>query len=156
MNFKKSAILFIGGLLSACSQPEIYSEFRAFPNAEWDKREAIRFEVPIHNLSVPYHVTIQLRHNDFYPFRNIWLFVEYQTPSGSTRTDTLSTDLADAYGKWYGSGISLYSCPLPYQLHVQYPDTGTYTYTIRQGMRSDVLKGISDIGLRVSQAGNIP
>ncbi|MDR2806481.1 MAG: gliding motility lipoprotein GldH [Dysgonamonadaceae bacterium] len=151
MNIKKLALLFIGGLLSTCSQPEIFSDFRSFPNAEWDKKEAIRFEVPVRDTTVPYHVMIQLRNNDHYPFRNIWLFIEYQTPSGSTRIDTLCTDLADAYGKWYGSGISLYSYSFPYQLNVQYPDTGIYTYTLRQGMRADVLKGVADVGLRVSK-----
>ena len=138
-------------LLTACAKDEIFSEFRSFPNAEWDKQQAIRFEAPVHDVSVPYHVNIELRHNNHYPFRNIWLFVEYQTPSGSMRMDTLDTYLADVYGKWYGRGISLYSCSFGYQENVQYPDTGTYVYTIRQGMRADVLKGISDIGLRITK-----
>ena len=138
-------------LLIACKKDEIFSEFRSFPNAEWDKQQALRFEVPVHDISVPYNVNIELRHNNRYPFCNIWLFVEYQTPSGSTRADTLHTYLADAYGKWYGKGISLYTCSFPYQEHVQYPDTGTYVYTIRQGMRADVLQGVSDIGLCISK-----
>ncbi|MDR1526115.1 MAG: gliding motility lipoprotein GldH [Dysgonamonadaceae bacterium] len=143
--------LFICLLLPACSQPEVFSEFRSFSDARWDKREAIRFETSIRDISVPYRVMIELRNNDYYPFRNLWLFIEYQTPGGSVRTDTLCTDLADAYGKWYGTGISLYSYSFPYQINVQYPDTGTYSYTIRQGMRADVLKGITDIGLRISK-----
>jgi gliding motility-associated lipoprotein GldH len=152
MKTRKFATVFILGiLLSACSQPEIFSEFRPLPNAEWDKRQAVLFEVPIRDASVPYQIRIQLRNNDQYPFRNIWLFVEYKTPDGKTRTDTLHTDLADAYGKWYGSGLSLHTYSFPYQLHVQYPDTGTYTYLFLQGMRADRLKGITDIGLEVSK-----
>jgi gliding motility-associated lipoprotein GldH len=139
-------------LLTACSKEEIFSEFRSFPNAEWDKQEAIRFDVPVHDVSTSYNVLLELRNNNNYPFRNIWLFIDYKTPSGSMRSDTLTTDLADIYGKWYGTGMSLYSCSFPYQLHVQYPDTGIYVYTIRQGMRESVLKGISDIGLRVVAA----
>ncbi|MDR2683160.1 MAG: gliding motility lipoprotein GldH [Dysgonamonadaceae bacterium] len=141
--------LLMGLLLPACSQTEVFSKFQSLPETRWDKQEAIRFEAPIRDISVPYRVMIELRNNDHYPYRNIWLFVDYQTPGGSVRTDTLCTDLADAYGKWYGKGISLYSYSFPYQLHVQYPDTGTYTYTIRQGMRADVLNGIADVGLRI-------
>ena len=138
-------------LLTACTKHEIFSEFRSFPKAEWNKQQAVGFEVPVHDISVPYNVSIELRHNNQYPFSNIWLFIEYQTPSGSTRADTLGTYLADAYGKWQGKGISLYSCSFPYQQNVQYPDTGTYIYTIRHGMRADVLSGISDIGICVTK-----
>ena len=138
-------------LLTTCAQDEIFSEFHSFPRAEWDKLQAVRFETPVHDISVPYHVNIELRHNNQYPFRNIWLFVEYQTPSGSIRVDTLDTYLADTYGKWYGKGISLYACSFRYQEYVQYPDTGTYVYTIRHGMRTDVLTGVSDIGLCISK-----
>ncbi|MDR0541074.1 MAG: gliding motility lipoprotein GldH [Dysgonamonadaceae bacterium] len=148
---RKSALLCVFGLLSACSQPEVFSEFHSFPYSEWDKKEAIRFEVPVYDISASYDVIIALRNNNAYPFRNIWLFIEYKTPGGSMRADTLCTDLADVYGKWYGKGISLYACSFPYQLNVQYPDTGIYTYTIRQGMRADVLEGVSDIGLQISK-----
>jgi gliding motility-associated lipoprotein GldH len=137
-------------LLVACTQGETFSEYRSFPNAEWDKQEAIRFEVPIHDSSTAYHVFLELRNNNNYPFRNLWLFVDYKTPGGDMRSDTIYAELADVYGKWYGTGISLYAYSFPYQLNVQYPDTGVYVYTIRQGMREHLLKGISDIGLRVS------
>jgi len=138
-------------LLTACTQDELFSEFHSFSRAEWDKRESVCFEVPVYDISVPYNVIIELRHNNGYPFRNIWLFVEHQTPSGNMRTDTVDIYLADTYGKWHGKGIGLHSYSFPYQANVQYPDTGTHVYTMRQGMRSDVLKGISDIGLRVSK-----
>jgi gliding motility-associated lipoprotein GldH len=136
-------------LLSACEKGDIYLQFHSFAGAEWNKEEAATFEVPIHDNTTPYHVTIHLRNNNRYPYRNLWLFVDYQTPNGQRRTDTLSVDLADAYGKWYGTGISLYNHSLPYQTGVQYADTGTHTYTLRHGMRADVLRGIADIGVRV-------
>ncbi|GHT41905.1 gliding motility lipoprotein GldH [Bacteroidia bacterium] len=152
MKMNNKFILVILGLLflfSACSEEETFSEFHSFRNAEWDKQEAIRFEVPIHDISTSYNVLLELRNNNSYPFRNIWLFIDYKTPSGSMRSDTLCTDLADVYGKWYGTGMSLYAYSFPYQVNVQYPDTGIYVYAIRQGMRENVLKGISDIGLTV-------
>ena len=148
---KKYILLSLLLLLTACVQDELFSEFHSFPNAEWNKQQAIRFEAPVYDISVPYTVAIELRHNNQYPFRNVWLFVEYQTPSGSTRADTLGAYLADAYGKWYGKGLSLYSHSFYYQQNVQYPDTGIYTYTIRHGMRADVLAGVSDIGVCISK-----
>ena len=68
-----------------------------------------------------------------------------------SRADTISADLADVYGKWYGKGMSLYNLSIPYETSVLFPDTGIYVYSIRQGMRENPLKGITDIGLKVSK-----
>jgi gliding motility-associated lipoprotein GldH len=147
--------LVFGILLSVfvinCSNQELFSEFHSFPKSEWDKSEMVRFEVDVTDDSPRYDVSLEIRNNNNYPFRNLWLFIDFQTPTGSLRSDTLQVELADMYGKWYGKGISLYAYSFPYELNVQYPDTGKYVYTIRHGIRENPLKGISDIGLRVSR-----
>jgi gliding motility-associated lipoprotein GldH len=135
----------------SCTQKEVFYEFRSFPQAEWDQQEAVRFEVPINDCSIRYDISLEIRNNDNYSFRNIWLFVDYQNHRGQIRSDTVHVELADDYGKWYGKGISLYDYSFPYEFDVQYPDTGLCVYTIRQGMRENPLKGISDIGLKISK-----
>ncbi|MCC8146359.1 MAG: gliding motility lipoprotein GldH [Bacteroidales bacterium] len=151
--FRRTILLFLV-ILASCSEKEIFSEYRSISQAEWDKNDILEFEVYIKDTEALYDVFLELRNNNDYSFRNIWLFIDYQTPSGEIRSDTLNADLADIYGKWYGKGISLYTYTFPYGLNVQYKDTGNYTYTIRQGMRENPLKGISDVGLRVSKQGN--
>ncbi|MCL1937569.1 MAG: gliding motility lipoprotein GldH [Candidatus Azobacteroides sp.] len=154
-NTRKVSIGIFAGicffLLSACRQNEMYFEFRSLANAEWDKREVLRFEVPVNETASTYDVLLEVRNNNDYPFRNLWLFVDYQTPDGKVRSDTIDVELADAYGKWYGKGIHLYTYTFPYEWNVQYPDTGIYIYAVRHGMRVNPLKGISDIGLRISK-----
>ncbi|KAA6302490.1 MAG: Gliding motility lipoprotein GldH [Candidatus Ordinivivax streblomastigis] len=140
------AILFS---LSACSSNEIFSEFYSFPDAQWDAKDTVRFEVPVSDLFNAYAIYLTVRNNNQYPFRNLWLFAELQKPDGTLRLDTFSVKLADVYGKWYGNGVSLYSLSILYEKPVQYPDTGVYVYRFRQGMRARVLEGVSDLGLRV-------
>ena len=135
----------------SCSHKEIFFEYHSFKSAEWNRNDTIVFHVKIKEISHPYDVSVELRNNDNYPFSNIWLFVDYKMPGGKSRTDTIGTDLADIYGKWYGTGLSLYNLSIPYETTILFPDTGTYIYSIRQGMRIDPLKGISDIGLKVSK-----
>ena len=127
----------------------MFSEFHSFYNSEWKQQEFVRFEVPVQDIHTPFEVFLEIRNNNDYPFQNIWLFIDYRNPKGEIRSDTLQAELADVYGKWYGKGISLYTYSFPYDLNTQYRDTGTYVYTIRQGMRENSLKGISDIGLRI-------
>lgn len=140
-------LLFL--VITSCSNREVFSEFRSFPQGKWDQQEALRFEVPVKDVSAHYDIFFEIRNNNEYPFRNIWLFVNYQTPRKELRSDTLQVELADAYGKWYGKGLSLFTYSFPYELNVQYSDTGIYTYTVFQGMRENPLKGISDVGLKI-------
>ena len=143
-------ISIIVGIIS-CSHREIFFQYHSFTNAEWDSDNPAVFNVKIEDNSQPYDVSIELRNNDNYPFGNIWLFIDYQAPDGKSRTDTIGFDLADAQGKWLGKGLSLYNLSMPYKTSVLYPDTGTYIYSIFQGMQEKPLKGISDIGLKVSK-----
>jgi gliding motility-associated lipoprotein GldH len=135
----------------ACSHEEIFFEFHSIKNAHWDREDAAVFEVNIENTANRYDISLEVRSDDDYSFRNIWLFVDLKTPGGSVRTDTINADLADIYGKWYGKGLSLHTLSIPYETQFGFPSSGTYTYTVRQGMRENPLKGISDIGLKISK-----
>jgi len=143
-------ITVLFGIIS-CSHNEFFFKYRSFSNAEWNREDPAVFHVNVEDITQPYNVSIELRNNNTYPFSNIWLFVDYRMPDGASRLDTVSVELADVYGKWYGRGMSLYNLSIPYETHVLYPDTGTYIYSIRQGMRENQLKGISDIGLKISK-----
>ena len=151
-NFFK-LVIFIPAILwiVSCSHREIFFEYHSFANAEWNRYDPVVFNVKIEDNSQPYDISLSLRNNDAYPFSNIWLFIDYKTPDGNSRTDTIGAELADVYGKWYGKGLSLYSLSIPYETSILLPDTGVYVYSIRQGMRENPLKGISDIGLKVSK-----
>ena len=135
----------------SCTHNEVFFEYHSFTNAEWNRDNPAVFHVNITDNSQPYDVSIELRNDNSYPFSNIWLFVDYKMPDGSVRADTIGVELADAYGKWYGKGMSLYNLSINYEKTVLFPDTGIYIYSITQGMRENILNGISDIGLKVSK-----
>ena len=143
-------ILIIWGTVS-CSHKEVFFKYRSFASAGWNREDTAVFNVKIEDNSQPYRVTIELRNDNNYPFSNIWLFVDYKTPDGNSRLDTVGYDLADVYGKWKGRGLGLFNLSIPYEDTILFPDTGTYIYSISQGMRDNPLKGISDIGLKVSK-----
>jgi gliding motility-associated lipoprotein GldH len=133
----------------ACSTNEVYYDYRSFRNSTWTEDSICMFKVPLADTLSLYDVYVELRNNDDYPYRNLWLFITLETPDGKARQDTLNCEMADEFGKWHGKGLSLYTLSLPYDISVQFPDSGTYTYSIRHGMREKNLKGISDVGLRI-------
>ena len=143
-------ILILGGIIS-CTHKEIFFTYHSFASSEWSRDNPAVFNVKIDDNFQAYNLSVEIRNSDDYPFSNIWLFIDCNAPDGKQRTDTIGADLADIYGKWYGKGLSLYNLSIPYETSFLFPDTGTYIYSIRQGMREDPLRGISDIGLKVSK-----
>jgi gliding motility-associated lipoprotein GldH len=135
--------------LSACSHNELFFEFHSIEKADWQRENPATFSVDVKDSLAVYEIWVEVRNNDDYPYRNIWLFIDYQTPEGRLRSDTISADLADVYGKWYGKGLSLHTLSIPYEESLRFSSCGVHNWTIRQGMRENPLKGISDIGLKV-------
>lgn len=142
--------LFIALFACSCSNKETYSEFYSFKEAAWTQEECASFEVEISDTLALYSVFLDIRNNNDYPFRNIWLFVDTPTQEG-TQTDTIQVELADIYGKWHGNGLSKFTYSTVYKKDYKFPSSGTYSYSIRHGMRENPLRGISDIGLRIEK-----
>jgi len=133
----------------SCNSRELYHEFISFTSSGWKVDQSSRFVFTVTDTLSACNTFIEVRNSNDYIYRNLWLFVDFQTPDGFIRTDTLNCLLADEYGKWLGKGFSLFTNQFPYQLQYQFPHTGNYSWTIRHGIRENELKGISDIGVRV-------
>ncbi len=137
-------------IFSACINNNSDTKFYSFKNSEWYKDSVCRFEIMITDTLTPHKICLEIRNNNKYPYQNIWLFSDIETPAGKVRQDTLNCELADEFGKWYGQGISVYELEINYEQAFIFPQSGIYTFSIRQGMRDDVLKGITEIGIKVT------
>jgi len=131
----------------------MYHHYESIASSIWNEQDAYRFEVKVSDTLSMYNVFIEIRNNDTYRYANLWLFVAFETPGGARRQDTLDCRLADPYGNWLGKGFSHYILTIPYEQAVIFPHSGTYSYTLLQGMREEKLKGITDVGIRISPAG---
>ncbi|GAB6395536.1 MAG: gliding motility lipoprotein GldH [Bacteroidales bacterium] len=105
----------------------------------------------IEEAAFPYNVILEIRNNNLYPYQNLWVFYREELPGGAVRQDTVQCMLANDWGKWYGKGISLFESFFPIRSGYTFPIAGQYTFSFRQGMRSDTLAGIQEIGLRVER-----
>lgn len=144
-----SLVLLLPLWLHSCNYPEVFSEFHSIKNAQWERSDPALFEVQITDSLARYDIFFEIRNNNNYDFRNLWLFIHSHEPGGEVHSDTLNIELADLHGKWKGKGLSLYTLAYLYRQDVTFPRSGTYRYTIQQGMRKDPVEGISDIGMKV-------
>lgn len=97
-------------------------------------------------------ITVLLRLNNDYAFRNCFLFITLKDSLGhGLLTDTVMLNVADKTGKWLGSGLGETKSlehALP-QFSGEYP-RGRYTIALSHGMRQNPLQGVVDIGIRMS------
>lgn len=153
---KLLAAVCLGCLAFSCEAPALYDQYQAIENTTWEKDKEYYFTFQITDAAIPYDLTLEVRNNNMYPYQNLWLFCNEEPPIGPLRRDTIECLLADAFGKWYGHGISLFQSSFPLRKNHYFPHEGQYTFSFRQGMRSDRLRGIQEIGLRVEKAPALP
>lgn len=98
-----------------------------------------------------YDIDVSLRYTNNYNYRNLWLFISGKAETGEEFTDTLNCILADEYGKWLGSGWGAsYQQVVPYKTNFRFPRKGKYSFSVQQGMRDDVIPGITEVGLKIT------
>lgn len=148
------ALLVAGALLislASCDQSRVYEGSRQI-GSMWSKDSLARFEVSIDDTLSTNSVYVTLRNASSYPFSNIYLFVTTVAPSGAYVRDTMECALADDTGRWIGKGFAKYwDSRFAMRKNVKFPEKGTYSFTIQQGMRLEELPGIHDVGIRIER-----
>lgn len=138
-------ILFFG-----CNLNRVYEKYIKIEDEIWNVDNKIKFDVNITDSLSINNIYINIRHSSLYPYQNLHLFINTTAPSGATIRDTFECYLADAKGKWYGSGLGdIWDNQILYKRNVRFPNCGMYSFEFEQAMRANKLPFISDIGLRI-------
>jgi len=142
--------LFIG--IIACDQKKVFEAYHQIDEKGWNKDSVVVFNVHLTDTIKNHNLYVNIRNKGTYAYSNIYLFLTIGSPDGKMLSDTVEFTLADPSGKWRGSGIGgLHDNQIPYKSSVYFPHKGDYKFTIKQGMRDNVLQGIRDVGFRVEK-----
>lgn len=155
LRVRYGVLLILCACFFSCTHEVFYNQYQAIDDISWHKDKEYYFTFQIDDISIPYNLIFEVRNNNLYPYQNLWLFYSEAPPVGPVVRDTMECVLADEYGKWRGNGISLYHSDFPIKTNHLFPHTGQYTYSFRQGMRKDSLRGIQEIGLRIEKADSV-
>jgi len=144
-------VLLILGIIS-CDRKRVFEAYQTFGEKGWHKDSVVVFNVALTDTTRNHNLYVNIRNKGTYPYSNLWLFLTVGSPDGITRTDTVEFSLAEASGRWKGSGIGdLHDNQILYKSSIYFPHKGEYTFQIKQGMRDKVLDGIRDIGIRIEK-----
>lgn len=136
-----------------CNPGAIYEGEHEFVTKSWHKDSLVTFYPDLNDTSQVLNIGFSMEHSNDYPYSNLWLFVDVKSPNGHMQTDTMEYFLAEPDGRWIGKGSDdsriLYWL---YKRGVKLSTPGTYTFSIRQGMRRDDLPGIHSFSLWLEKA----
>jgi gliding motility-associated lipoprotein GldH len=149
--FIAAAILFAAFL--ACNHKVVTGEYSTIKQANWHKDSTVVFHIPVSDTIKNHSLYINVRNDINYKYSNLWLFIELAPPRGNqTVIDTFEITLADERGKWLGEGFGgVKTLESVYKQNVFFPASGDYQLSIKQGMRDNRLKGITEIGFRLEK-----
>ena len=154
--------LFIVGVflgLSSCENSIVVADTIA-TNGTWDKDQELTFDIPSLDSLSTYHMYLNVRNSNDYPYSNLHLIVSITFPHGRIVTDTLEYRMAAPDGTWLGNGIgSIKENKLWYKENVTFLEEGTYQLRISHAVRNNgeaqgvtELTGITDVGYSIEKA----
>lgn len=147
----KILLILIPLLFVACDKSVVVDMYQHIDNSIWTWDDIKSYTFEIDDIESQHDILIQLRHTTDYPMSNLYLFVKVTGPSGQSMTDTINYMLAEPDGKWIGKGNGkIRELRYMYRKQTQFPDQGTYSITLEQGMREPRLP-VSDIGIRIEK-----
>ena len=142
------SVAMIMATVSCDGRIDRYSEFTQLPDDGWAYGDTIEFLARGNKLTDAGTMSIAIRHNEKFLYRNLWLELSYKDSIGNSHVDSVNIELADTYGRWNGSGIGeVYQCAVQVSHSVIVPDSTVVC--IRHIMRLDTIKGIEQIGVTI-------
>ncbi|GIV36616.1 MAG: hypothetical protein KatS3mg032_0995 [Cyclobacteriaceae bacterium] len=146
--------LWLLPLLAACDPARIYEQYYDFPERYWPVNEKPEFSFSVTDTSASYNLYVNLRHDNNYPFANLYFIFALADSSAAVYQKLHSADLFDKNGRPLGkSGIGfLFDRRVPVLKDFRFRKPGPYTVTLEHFMRTDTLRGMRAAGLRVERS----
>lgn len=143
-------VLFIA---SAFENDRVYEKNIFLEDGFWSKTQKIPFEFEITDTNGVYDFHTNLRIAATYPYSNIFILVYAYNPDGRLTKELVEFKLAEDNGKWLGHGLGdVYDYRMINDRfkEVEVKKLGKYRFEFRQMMRTETLRGVKAVGLRVS------
>lgn len=137
-------------VLSSCITFDVYEKNNLFKTQNWKSSDTLNFAFDVSDTSSYHNFYFVLRHQERYPFKNIWVELHVKDPDTTTVIKREFT-LADN-NKWLGSTIDdITDHRLLFNTQPIRLKKGSYSFTVKQVMRIDPLPYVLSAGIRVQK-----
>ncbi len=138
-------------LFFSCNQNDVYFKYQQVPKSGWHKDSLLSFDFKTSNENDLYNVYLHLRHDEKYPYQNIWLLLTVKNRENFLQNDTLEIKLSDPFGNRIGVGKSIKEITTLHEQNIAFSDSGFYHLDVKHGMSDSLLQGIKEIGIRIEK-----
>lgn len=152
-NLLKALCLLLACGAGACGEEQTACHgFRPVPQEGWRRGDTLRFGAAVADPGALFRVVVGVRNGADYPYRNLVLHVDCLSPDSLwVAADTVEVMLADERGSWMGHGWGgLYQSSFPAET-VRLGEAGRYVFCVSHAFPDSLLRGISDIGLKLER-----
>lgn len=136
-------------MLASCQRKPVmaHSSFVHLPLNGWLRSAPLRFQPEYDDSALTYSLTLAVRHDISYPYRNLSLVVDIIDDDSVVTRKTVNLILADQYGNWTGGGFgSLYQDTVVVAGVIDPSDASSLV--VWQAVQDcDTLRGLVDLGL---------
>lgn len=153
-------ILVLAVVLVSCNDRLVRSEFQATDGGSWSKDNVLEFSFSEVDTVGQHDLFLNIRNDASFPYSNLFLIAELESPSGATVKDTLQYEMAMPDGTWLGKGYgSIKENKLWYKEDIVFSEPGEYRLRISHAMRKNGsvngvvnLEGITDVGFEIEKS----
>jgi gliding motility-associated lipoprotein GldH len=160
MQFRKYAtggvlMLMLATMFYSCTTDlSYYQKQVSIPDAHWHSKFQPLFQIEITDSGKQYTPYLLIRHDESYPYSNIWLNVQVRAPGDSVfgPLQRIEFELADAEGKWEAvavGGVWEHLVPFTVAPNDVFRNPGMYEVKLEQVMRKDPLPAVLNVGIRL-------
>jgi gliding motility-associated lipoprotein GldH len=141
-------------LPASCTRVDVFEKNATIPKQVWSSRYKPEITFDIQDTISRYNIFIVIRHTDAYRYKNIWINVHTESPSGVTHNQPLNLQLATDSKGWLGSGMDDI---FEHRILITPPQSperlgaGTYRFKLENIMREDPLKNVMNVGIRLEK-----
>ena len=142
-------VLLLVSMASCGREQIVQSSFIDLPGHRWPADSVLRFDHLHEGGTEHLQLVMDLRHDIFYPYSNLYLFRSIEQDGEIAFQDTVEVRMADPYGNWNGTGSGkIRTLEFPFRKQtLKLTQEAEYSFLFRHGMRDDPLKGVRSLGL---------
>lgn len=136
----------------ACDSSVIFEQYREIPEEVWSRYNVLEFKTVIADSGL-YDITVCVRHTTDYEMTDLWCFISVQGSSLKEIRDSVSVEIATSDGRWLGQGYNIKTVEQRAGKSPLFFPKGEVAVRVEQGMERELMKGIKDIGIKISAHG---
>lgn len=145
------AFVLFSLIYAGCNDDTIFQKKIEIRKEGWSYDDRLIFDFTIEDTLKKYNLLLDVEHNGDYGFQNLYVRFHTTYPSGETKTQTVSLELADKRGLWNGKCRgNTCTVEIPLQVNATFKEKGTYRIAIEQYMRKNPLPGIKGMVLKIT------